>query len=126
MKLLQNCLALVPVTFSGATLSASHIVDIVWSAEGRFAQNAQIAAGKFVEVCGKLPVGEGVRWCFTGSASVDFSILHHVGKEVVLPARQAQLSSGSDTLSPTTAHDPCWMWTNKGSAPVRLAVGLAR
>lgn len=126
MKHIRRCGALAAATLSGAALAATHIVDIAWPPDGRFAHNAQIAAGKYVEVCGKLSVGEGVRWSFTASAPVDFNIHYHVGKEAVFPARQAQVSSGRDTLNVTVAQDYCWMWTNKGSAPVSLTVDLAR
>ncbi|MDP3223417.1 MAG: hypothetical protein Q8M96_09790, partial [Rubrivivax sp.] len=94
--------------------------------EGRFAHQAQIAAGKFVEVCGKLAAGHGVRWRFTTAAPVDFNIHYHVGKEAVYPVKQTRVSSGRDTLNVTVAQDYCWMWTNKGTAPVTLTVDLAR
>jgi len=126
MKHIRSCGALAAVTLSGAALAATHIVDIAWPPDGRFAHKAQIAAGKFVEVCGKLAVGEGVRWSFTAAAPVDFNIHYHVGKEAVFPARQTQVSSGRDTLNVAVAQDYCWMWTNKGSAPVSLVVDLAR
>lgn len=126
MKHTRTCGALAATTLSMAAFAATHIVDIVWSPDGRFAHKAQIAAGKFVEVCGKLAVGEGVRWSFTAAAPVDFNIHYHVGKEAVFPAKQTQVSSGRDTLNVAVAQDYCWMWTNKGSAPVSLAVDLAR
>ena len=117
---------LAAATLAGPALAGSHIVDIAWAPDGRFAHKAQIAAGKFVEVCGKLAVGEGIRWNFAAGAPVDFNIHYHVGKEAVFPAKQAQISSGRDTLNVTVAQDYCWMWTNKGSAPVSLTVDLAR
>lgn len=126
MKHIRSCGALAAATLSSAALAATHIVDIAWPPDGRFAHKAQIAAGKFVEVCGKLAVGEGVRWSFTAVAPVDFNIHYHVGKEAVFPARQTQVSSGRDTLNVAAAQDYCWMWTNKGSAPVSLTVDLAR
>jgi hypothetical protein len=126
MKHIRSCGALAVATLSSAALAATHIVDIAWPPDGRFAHKAQIAAGKFVEVCGKLAVGEGVRWSFTAAAPVDFNIHYHVGKEAVFPARQTQVTSGRDTLNVAVAQDYCWMWTNKGSAPVSLAVDLAR
>ena len=126
MKHIRRCGALAAATLSGAALAATHIVDIAWPPDGRFAHNAQIAAGKYVEVCGKLSVGEGVRWSFTASAPVDFNIHYHVGKEAVFPARQAQVSSGRDTLNVTVAQDYCWMWTNKTTASTKLSVTLRR
>ena len=126
MKHIWTCGALAAATLSGAALAATHIVDIAWPPDGRFAHKAQIAAGKFVEVCGKLAVGDGVRWSFTAAAPVDFNIHYHVGKEAVFPARQTQVTSGRDTLNVTVAQDYCWMWANKGGAPVSLTVDLAR
>jgi hypothetical protein len=126
IKNIRTCVAWAAATFCGGALAASHIVDIAWSPDGRFAHKAQIAAGKFVEVCGKLAVGEGVRWNFAAGAPVDFNIHYHVGKEAVFPAKQEQVSNGRDTLNVTVAQDYCWMWTNKGSAPVSLTVDLAR
>ncbi|ABM94600.1 hypothetical protein [Methylibium petroleiphilum] len=126
MKQFRACGVLAMLALSGVALASSHIVDIAWSSDGRFAHNTQIAAGKFVEACGKLAVGEGVRWNFAATAPVDFNIHYHVGKEAVFPAKQAQVSSGGDTLKVTVAQDYCWMWTNKGSAPVSLTVDLAR
>ncbi len=125
-KNLRVCAALAASITCGGALASSHIVDIAWSPEGRFAHQAQIAAGKFVEVCGKLAAGNGVRWNFTAAAPVDFNIHYHVGKEAVFPAKQAQVTVGSDTLKVAVAQDYCWMWTNKGSAPVGLTVELAR
>lgn len=122
----RSFIALTTATLCAGALAASHIVDIAWSPEGRFAHKAQIAAGKFVEACGKLAAGEVVRWNFTTGAPVDFNIHYHLGKEAVFPAKQAQVSNGRDTLNVKVAQDYCWMWTNKGSAPVSLTVEISR
>ena len=126
IKNLPAAVALATASLCGGALAASHIVDIAWAADGRFAHKAQIAAGKFVEVCGKLSAAERVRWRFTSGAPVDFNVHHHVGKEVVFPVKQSQVSRGGDTLNVSVAQDYCWMWTNKGSAPVSLTFELAR
>ncbi len=126
LKTTRACMALAAATLCGGALAAGPIVDIAWSPDGRFAHKAQIAAGKFVEVCGKLAAGDGVRWGFTAGAPVDFNIHYHVGKEAVFPVKQAQVAAGSDTLKVEVAQDYCWMWTNKGSAPASLTVDLAR
>ena len=126
IKNIQSCAALAAATLCSGALASSHIVDIAWSPDGRFTHQAQISAGKFVEVCGKLAVGNSVRWSFTAAAPVDFNIHYHVGKEAVFPAKQAQVAVGRDTLKVDVAQDYCWMWTNKGSAPVSLTVELAR
>ncbi|MDO9092732.1 MAG: hypothetical protein Q8R98_19025 [Rubrivivax sp.] len=125
-KNFRVCMPLAAATLCGGAFAANPIVDIVWSADGRFAHTAQIAAGKFVEACGKLAVRDDVRWSFTAAAPVDFNIHYHVGKEAVYPVKQTRVSSGRDTLNVTVAQDYCWMWTNKGTAPVTLTVDLAR
>ena len=126
IKNLQSCAALAAAILCSGAQASSHIVDIAWSPEGRYKHQAHIAAGKFVEVCGKLAVGNSVRWSFTSAAPVDFNIHYHVGKEAVFPVKQAQVAMGDDTLKVAVAQDYCWMWTNKGSAPVSLTVELAR
>ena len=120
------CIASAATAVCGGALASSHIVDIAWSPDGRFAHKAPIAAGKFVELCGKLAIGENVRWSFAATAPVDFNIHYHLGKETVFPARQAQVIKGRETLNVTAAQDYCWMWTNKGMAPVSMTVDLAR
>lgn len=112
--------------FSGAAAAGNHIADIQWSADGRFQHQSQIAAGKFVELCGKLAHGAAIRWVFDTSAVVDFNIHYHVGKDVVFPAKVSQTAAGQDTLAVTVAQDYCWMWANKGTVPVTLNVELRR
>lgn len=126
MKHIRTCGALAAATLSGAALGATHIVDIAWPPDGRFAHKVQIAAGKFVEVCGKLAVGEGLRWSFTAAAPVDFNIHYHVGKDVVYAARQAQVARGEDRLAVQATEDYCWMWTNKGPSAAQLRLQLRR
>lgn len=119
-------LAVAMATCCGAAFAAAHIVDIAWSPDGRFAYRAPIAAGKFVELCGKLAVGDTIRWSFSAAQPVDFNIHYHVGKEAVFPTKMAQVRMGGDRLQVTVAQEYCWMWTNKGSAPVSLDVELLR
>lgn len=103
-----------------------HVVDIAWSAQGSFRHGADVAAGKFVELCGKLPQGAQVRWSFDAAAPVDFNIHYHQGQKVVTPAEAKQATRGADTLAVAVAEEYCWMWTNKTAAPVRVAVQLQR
>lgn len=123
-------LALLPLLVSGGALLAgaasAAIVELRFDDQGRFARQASVPAGKFFEVCGPLAAGQAVAWQYAGPAPLDFNIHYHVGKEAVFPAKQAQVSSGRDTLNVTVAQDYCWMWTNKGSAPVSLTIDLAR
>ena len=125
IKTFRSCTALSAALLCTGALAASHIVDIAWSADGRFAHTAQVAAGKFVEACGQLAAGDSVRWN-TAGAPVAFNIHYHVGKQTVFPVKLAQVSRGQDMLNVAVAQDYCWMWTNKGSAPVNLTVELKR
>ena len=68
---------------TGVPDARADVVDIQWSGDGRFKYQGAIAAGKFVEVCGKLPSGLNVRWDFEASTSVDFNVHYHEGKDVV-------------------------------------------
>ena len=126
LKYTRSCIALAATIGCGASLAAAHIVDISWSSDARFVHNALIPAGKFVEVCGKLTVGDTIRWSFTAAGPVDFNIHYHVGKEAVFPAKQVQVSKGRDSMRVAVAQDYCWMWTNKGKGDVSVSVELAR
>ena len=48
MTQIRACGVLAMLALSGVALASSHIVDIAWSPDGRFAHKTQIAAGKFV------------------------------------------------------------------------------
>jgi len=85
-----------------------------------------IAAGKFVEVCGKLPAGLKVRWNFEAGAPLDFNVHFHVGKDVVFPSKLGAVATARDTLDTKIEQDYCWMWSNKSAAPATLTVNLQR
>jgi hypothetical protein len=118
--------ALLACAASNDARASSHIVDVAWSADGRFAHTARVVPGKFVELCGKLDHGAAVRWTFDASAPVDFNIHYHVGKDVVFPAKLAQTAWATDVLQVAVAQDYCWMWANNGPRQVELRVTLAR
>jgi hypothetical protein len=122
----QFLLAATALLAAAPALAADHIVDIAWNAQGAFRHGGNVAAGRFVELCGKLPRGAKVQWSFDAGAPVDFNIHFHRGKEVVMPAEAKQTTRGSDTLAVGVAEEYCWMWTNKTAAPLRLAVQLQR
>jgi hypothetical protein len=127
MQRTKNVLAAVAAALVGtSSYAASHIVDIAWGADGRFAHSASVEAGKFVEVCGKLNSGDAIRWGFDASAPVDFNIHYHVGKDAEFPAKQSQVSTGQDTLRVAMREDYCWMWSNKSNSQVRIDVKLQR
>ena len=101
------------------------VVDIRWSADAGFTHKAAVAAGKFVEVCGKLAAGQNVRWRFEATAPVDFNVHYHLGKDVEYPAKLSAVTTGEDTLQVMVGQDYCWMWSNKSSVPAMLSVNLA-
>lgn len=106
--------------------AASHVVTIDWDNSGRFAHGAVVAAGKFVEICGRLPRGASIRWQFESSAPLDFNIHYHVGKDTVFPVRLGGVTSERGTLSAEVDEHYCWMWTNKSASGVRVSAELRR
>jgi hypothetical protein len=108
-----------------ATPAAQHITDIAWN-DGAYRHAVTVAPGRFFEACGTLGAGVAVRWQFEASAPLDFNIHYHEGKDVVYPARLPAVAQATDTLAVKLAHDYCWMWTNRGAAPVKLELRLQR
>lgn len=104
----------------------AEVIDITWDAAGRFERQLTVAPGKFAEVCGKLNPPVDVQWQFTANVPLNFNIHYHEGKAVKFPAKQDGVAEGSGKLGVGIQQDYCWMWTNKGSAPVSLTVDLAR
>ena len=107
-----------------AAAAPAGVIDIAWDADGRFKQQAEIPAGKFVEVCGKLGARVSVEWSFEATGATDFNIHYHVGKDVVFPTRLSQVARGQATLLTTVEQDYCWMWVNKSAAALMLNLSL--
>ncbi len=120
----QNANAQASKAASAAKQPPPYLVDISWGAQGQFNMDKDIAPGKFVEACGQLLAGAKVAWRFAASAATDFNIHYHLGKEVFYPAQLKQTQRAQDELLVTLTQDYCWMWTNKGTAPVRLQLVL--
>ncbi len=99
------------------------IVDLKWTG-GTFAHKASIAPKKFLEVCGKLKMGDGVAWQFKGSAPTDFNIHYHVGKDVTYPEKRQDIASADGTFSAPVDQDYCWMWSNRSPNAVDIDVSL--
>jgi hypothetical protein len=102
------------------------LIDIDWGTKQRFERTMQIAPGRFVELCGKLPAGTVVAWQFESARSLDFNIHYHEGKAVHYPEKRNATARGEGRLDVKIARDYCWMWTNKASRPVALEVRLSR
>ena len=65
----------IPLALLAALPAArADVIDIKWSVDGRFAYEGTVAAGKFAEVCGRLPADTDVRWDFDASAPLDFNV----------------------------------------------------
>jgi len=111
---------------STAPMAHAELVEIAWSSGGTFTQHKRVAAGKFFEVCGKLPAGLKVQWSFEASGPTDFNIHYHVGKEVVFPTKMPQVAGGQNTLSVKVEQDYCWMWSNKTAVPAMLKATFQR
>jgi len=119
-------LVAVMAALSLGAAQAAPLVPLQFNAQGRFEQQLALEPGKFVEVCGPVPVGTPVKWQFKASAPLDFNIHYHQGKEVVTPTRATQVSQAADTLLVAGEPDHCWMWVNKGAAPATVSVELQR
>ena len=102
------------------------VVDIEWSGDGRFAHRGTVAAGKFAEVCGKLPAATSVHWDFEASIPLDFNVHYHAGKKVVFASRLAAVATATDTLRTEIAQVYCWMWSNNSATPATLTFHLRR
>ena len=111
---------------SAAPMVHAELVEIAWSSGGSFTQQTRVPAGKFFEVCGKLPAGVKVAWSFEASGPTDFNIHYHVGKEVVFPTKMPQVAKAQDALSVKVEQDYCWMWSNKTAEPVVLKASFQR
>lgn len=111
---------------TAVALAAGHIVEITWSEKGRFAHRGEVAPGKFVEVCGAVPVNTQVHWRFQANAPLDFNIHYHEGKQVQTPVQLDGVRRGFATLHVRAAQDHCWMWRNRGDAPVSFSLTLRR
>ena len=101
----------------------AELVDIKW-AGGAFSHKASIAPKNFLEVCGKLRMGDRTAWQFKGSAPSDFNIHYHVGKDVTYPEQRKDVAGADGTLAVPLDQDYCWMWSNRSAQPIDIEVNL--
>ena len=118
--------ALVLLLVSIATNVQADLIEVVWTADGRFERSVGVAPGKFAEVCDKLSAGAKVRWDFEASVPLDFNVHYHVGKEVVFPSKLAAVSTAKDTLDAVIDQHYCWKWSNKTAAAATVMVKMQR
>lgn len=118
--------ALALFTLLLALPARAEVIDIQWAADGSFALQRSVPAGKVVEVCGKVAAGVRVAWAYEASAPLDFNVHYHVGKDVVFPKQLEHTAAAKDTLAAATEQDYCWMWSNKNKAAAQLSLTLRR
>lgn len=123
---MHHPIRLVALFIVALPVAHAEIIDIRWGADERFAHEGTVAAGRFTELCGKLPAGQNVRWQFEASVAVDFNLHYHVEKTVVVPSKLAAVQRADGVLATKIAQDYCWMWTNKSSTPATLSITLQR
>jgi len=111
---------------AAGTARAADIVELALDADGRFAHEAAVAPGRFVEVCGKLAKGQAVDWRYQAAGPLDFNIHYHQGKKVVMPEQRKASTAAEGRLQAALDQDYCWMWTNKSQAPVLLSTSFSR
>ncbi len=104
--------------------SQAEIISFKLDANLSFKTQLNIQPGKFSEVCGKLKKGNLIRWQFDSSASLDFNIHYHEGKEVIFPYKMNAIKSAKEEFLISRDQDYCWMWTNKSSEAVKLEMNL--
>lgn len=100
--------------------------DIAWAPNGVFERQLDVAPGASAELCGKLKRGTKVTWNYQAAAPLDFNIHYHEPRAVMFPVQKDATARAEGTLPVDKDQDYCWMWTNKGAAPVALKVRLAR
>jgi hypothetical protein len=110
--------------FAACGLVQAQLVALTWDAHGQFAKELKVPAGKFVEVCGKLPRDDEVRWNFQAGAPMDFNVHYHEGKNVHYPEKQDEVASARGVLQAEVAQTYCWMWSNNGSVDASLSLTL--
>lgn len=118
--------ALTVLLLARQAIASQHIVDVVWNKSGAFVHSALVPAGKFVEVCASLKVGEMVRWRFRAAAPLDFNVHYHVGESAESPARLTQSAAGDGVLQVGVKETYCWTWANKSADEVRVDLRLQR
>lgn len=107
-------------------IAGAAVQDIRWSEAGVHAQTIEVAPAKFAEVCGPLKAGQRVAWSFEADGPLNFNIHYHEGEKVTYPARENAVSKRDGELKVELDQGYCWMWSNKGTQPVKLKLELQR
>ena len=116
-----------PLAFSAATLAvpvAAEMVEFDLSKAMAVERHFSAAPGDFVELCGKLLRNQIVAWRFEADGPLDFNIHYHEADQVTTPVKEDAVRSDRGRLPIAVEQDYCWMWTNRGTAPVNLHARL--
>ena len=86
--------------------------------EGRF--SIHLRERGFDERCIRLDAGESIRYRFSASASVDFNIHYHRGKEVFYPVMARATRAADASFSAPHADTYCLMWERTDAGPATV------
>ena len=122
---------IVGIVVSASVLMFSHtafagVVDLKWNEQGQFQHSAEIKAGGFLEVCGKLPVGLKIDWQYKSVQALDFNIHYHEGKKLSVPVKHQAKQTLAEQFEVKVAQDYCWMWSNKTKEATTVELSLHR
>jgi hypothetical protein len=84
------------------------------------ATKVSIAAGSLEEVCVRLKAKEKLRYEFSATAKLQFSIHYHDGDKVEFPVAEHLTASETDLFTASAPQTYCLMWENIGTEPVEL------
>jgi hypothetical protein len=109
----------------GTILGSSAGADGAWGAgqnDGTKPKTnrASIAAKGMEEVCVRLTPPEKLRYAFTATAKLNFSVHYHAGDNIHFPVPEHLTSSETNSFIPTLAQTYCLMWENTGPEAVEL------
>lgn len=107
----------------GTLQAAEHIV---WIKDGKHSATHEVAAGKFVEVCGNILAGERYAWKFEATAKVNFDIHYHVEDLLGKPAVLERVQQASSVFEAKSKQDYCWTWVNRNKEPVKITVQIGK
>ncbi|MFZ6819767.1 hypothetical protein [Undibacterium sp. Ji22W] len=110
------------ITFSQQ--AAAGLVDLKWNEQGQFQHSAEIKAGGFLEVCGKLPAGLKIDWQYKSQQALDFNIHYHEGKKLSVPVKHQAKQAVAEQFEVKVAQDYCWMWSNKTKEAATVDLSL--
>ena len=82
--------------------------------------NARLRPSQVHEICEKVPKGKTFIWNFTSTGNVNFNIHRHVGKEVISPIDQKNITQNQGELKVDADANWCLMWTASSSQKVHL------